>query len=305
MQATENILLVKPANFVFNKETETSNAFQSTINESWDVLKQKASAEFEEFAKTLKAKGVNVFVFDDTAFPLKPDAIFPNNWVSFHADGTVILYPMHATNRQPERRLDIIDTLRQHFKIINIIDLSIHENGSRYLEGTGSIIFDHDNKIAYACISPRTDEGLFHNVCKLLQYTPIAFHAYDKGGKEIYHTNVMMCIGEKFAAIYLEGITNQNEKEIVIHTLAKTGHQIIDISFDQMKNFAGNILELKTTHDKNIVALSASAFENLKSNQKSEIEKYCELVPLSIKTIETIGGGSARCMIAEIFLPAL
>ena len=190
MQSTKNILLVNPANFVFNKETEISNAFQTTINESEDVLKRKVFTEFEEFAKTLQVKGINVFVFDDTAFPQKPDAIFPNNWVSFHADGTVILYPMYATNRQAERKTDIIDTLRQHFKIINIIDLSVYENEGRYLEGTGSIIFDHDNKITYACISPRTDEGLFLDVCKLLQYTPIAFHAYDKNGKEIYHTNV-------------------------------------------------------------------------------------------------------------------
>ena len=302
MQATNNILLLRPSNFIFNRETETSNAFQVKINDNGDIIKQKALREFESFANTLTSKGVNVFVFDDTVFPQKPDAIFPNNWVTFHTDGTVILYPMFAPNRQLERRLDIIEALRLNFKISNVVDLSKYEKENRFLEGTGSIIFDHDNKIAYACLSPRTDKRLFTDVCTSLQYKPIYFYAYDKAGKEIYHTNVMMCIGEKFAAICLESITDKKEKEIVSNSLGGTGHQIIDISFEQMKNFAGNMLEIRINENKSILALSQRAFDILSNQQKSEIEKYCELVPLPIKTIETIGGGSARCMIAEIFL---
>lgn len=302
MQTTKNVLLVRPSNFVFNTETAASNAFQVKINDSRDSVQQKVLAEFEAFATTLKSKGVNVFVFDDTPQPQKPDAIFPNNWVTFHADGTVILYPMCATNRQYERRPDIIDKLKEKFDITEVIDLSHYEKEKKYLEGTGSIIFDHDNKIAYACLSPRTDKNLFIELCNLMHYQPVSFLAHDKAGKEIYHTNVMMCIGEKFAAVCLDSISDEKERNLVTESFKRTGHEIINISFDQMSNFAGNMLEIKTNKEKNILALSKSAFDALKADQKKEIEKYCELTPLSIKTIETIGGGSARCMIAEIFL---
>ncbi len=305
MQTTKNILLVRPSNFVFNTETASSNAFQIKVNDSTEDVKQKVFNEFEAFATTLKAKGVNVFVFDDTPLPQKPDAIFPNNWVTFHGDGTVILYPMCASNRQYERRPDIIDKLKQNFIITKVVDLSHYEKEKRFLEGTGSIIFDHNNKVAYACLSPRTDKKLFIEVCNILHYSPVVFHAHDKGGKEIYHTNVMMCIGEKFAVVCLDSISDNEEKKLVTQSIAKTGHQLIDITFEQMNNFAGNLLEIQTNGNKNIVALSQTAFDSLKSEQKSEIEKYSELVPLSIKTIETIGGGSARCMIAEVFLNPL
>src|SRR3972149_322754 len=234
MQTTKNILLIRPSNFVFNTETAASNAFQIKMNDSTEDVKQKVFNEFEAFATTLKAKGINVFVFDDTPVPQKPDAIFPNNWVTFHNDGTVILYPMCASNRQFERRPDIIDKLKQDFKITKVVDLSHYEKEKRFLEGTGSIIFDHNNKVAYACLSPRTDKELFIKVCNLLQYNPIVFHAYDKGGKEIYHTNVMMCIGEKFAVVCLDSITDEEEKKLVSKSLSKTGHQIIDITFEQM-----------------------------------------------------------------------
>ena len=305
MQTTKNILLVRPSNFVFNTETAASNAFQIKVNDSEEAVKQKVFAEFEAFASRLKAKGVNVFVFDDTSSPQKPDAIFPNNWVTFHSDGTVILYPMCAVNKQCERRPDIIEKLKQNFKITKVVDLSHYEKEKRFLEGTGSIIFDRNNKIAYACISPRTDKELFIEVCNILHYTPVVFHAHDKSGKEIYHTNVMMCIGEKFAVVCLDSITDKEEKKIVNQSLTKTGHKIIDITFEQMNNFAGNMLEIQVSGNKNIVALSQTAFDSLRADQKNEIEKHCELLPLSIKTIETIGGGSARCMIAEVFLSPL
>lgn len=302
MQTAKNILLVRPSNFVFNTETAVSNAFQVKVHESDEAVRQKVFAEFELFSATLKAKGVNVFVFDDTPFPQKPDAIFPNNWITFHADGTVILYPMCARSRQHERRPDIIDKLKQHFKITNVVDLSHYEKENRFLEGTGSMVFDHVHKTAYACLSPRTDKEIFIKVCELLHYEPVCFHAHDNGGKEIYHTNVMMCVGEKFAVVCLSSIINSKERSHVSDSIIKSGLELIDISLEQMNHFAGNLLEIKTNVNKNIVALSQSAFDSLSPEQKRKIEKHSELVPLSINTIETIGGGSARCMIAEIFL---
>ena len=305
MQSARNILLIKPSNFFFNPETAPSNAFQVTLDESAEAINEKAQKEFDEFARTLKAKGVNVFVFEDTPLPAKPDAIFPNNWVSFHADGTIILYPMQAPNRRHERRNDIIDSLKESFEIKYILDLSGYETQNRFLEGTGSIVFDHDNYIAYACLSSRTDKEIFTKVCDYLQYEAICFRSHDQNGKEIYHTNVMMCIGKNFSVICLDSITDEKEKELVIQRLTDTGHKIIDISFEQMNNFAGNMLTLRTCDDKTILALSQSSFDILTDQQKNQIGKYCEPVPLPIKTIETIGGGSARCMIAEIFLKPL
>lgn len=302
MQTTKNILLIRPSSFVFNSETAESNAFQIKPTDSEDLVKQKVVAEFEAFVSTLRSKGVNVFVVNDTPSPIKPDAIFPNNWVTLHADGTVILYPMFAPNRRYERRQDIIDLLKKNFKINHVLDLSKYEKEHRFLEGTGSMVFDHNNKIAYACLSPRTDKNLLISVCDYLQYQPVYFYAHDPGGKEIYHTNVMMCIGEKFAVICLNSITNKQEREKVVQSLSNTGHQIIDITFKQMNNFAGNMLAIQTNSNQNILVLSQSAFDSLMPNQRQEIEKFCELVPLSINTIETIGGGSARCMISEIFL---
>ncbi len=303
MQSSKNILLIRPATFDFNSETAASNAFQVKLNKSKAEIKKEKLQEFEDFVKTLKSKGVKVFVFDDTKNPAKPDAIFPNNWVSFHSDGTVILYPMFAPNRRRERRRDIIELLKENFVVNKILDLSKYENEKKYLEGTGSIIFDHKNKFGCACLSPRTNKELFIEVCAYLNYKPIYFYAHDDSGKEIYHTNVMMCIGEGFSVICLDSISEHAERELVVQSLTETGRQVIDITFEQMKNFAGNMLAIQTSNNKSILALSQSAFHSLTANQKKEIGKYSELVPLSIKTIETIGGGSARFMIAEIFLP--
>lgn len=301
MQTTNNIFLVRPSNFGFNAETAVSNAFQNEINESQESIKQKVREEFDAFAAKLRSHGVHVTVFDDTISPVKPDAIFPNNWVSLHQDGTVILYPMCAPNRRYERRKDIIDSLKTNFKISQIIDLSKYEAENRFLEGTGSVVFDHVNRLAYACLSPRTDKDILAEVCEILNYKAVPFHSHDPAGKEIYHTNVMMCIAEKFAVICMDSISDQQEREFVSDSLTKTGHEIIDISFEQMNQFAGNMLAIKTTENHTILALSESSFESLTREQKNKIEKYSELVPLSIKTIETIGGGSARCVIAEVF----
>ncbi len=305
MQSTQNILLVRPSSFAYNNETAASNSFQHQTNLSSDAILQKVKEEFDLFVTILRLKGVNVLVIDDTQLPHKPDAVFPNNWASYHEDGTVILYPMCAPNRRMEKRPEIISAIRQHYTVTNIVDLSAYELTDRFLEGTGSIIFDHVNKKAYACLSPRTDKALFEQVANQLNYEPLSFYAYDQDGKEIYHTNVMMCIAEKFAVICLESIRNKEEKEIVSQSLSQTGHEIIDISFEQMASFAGNMLTLKNNTNQDLLAMSQSAFDSLTAIQKLLIEQYCEMVPLSIPTIETIGGGSARCMIAEIFLPPL
>jgi hypothetical protein len=305
MQATQHILLVRPSGFAYNMETANSNAFQRKINLNAAEIQLKVVKEFDDSVNTLRLKGVNVLVIEDTQLPSKPDAIFPNNWASYHEDGTVNLYPMCAPNRRQERRPEIINTLRRHYSVSNIIDLSANEIAGRFLEGTGSIIFDHVSKIAYACISPRTDKVLFEDVTKKLHYKPISFYAHDPNGIEIYHSNVMMCIAEKFAVICLESISNKDERESVSQSLWQTGHDIIDISFGQMNHFAGNMLALKSNTNQDLLAMSKSAFDSLTVNQKLTIEKYCEIVPLSIPTIEAIGGGSARCMIAEIFLPPL
>lgn len=295
-QSTDNILLIRPANFGFNPETADSNTFQK--QQPFD--QKTILAEFDNFAAKLKKKGVNVFVFDDTPKPAKPDAVFPNNWITFHPDGTVALYPMFAESRRRERRTDIIEKLKENFRIKKIEDFSHHETKEKFLEGTGSIVADHENKINYACLSPRTDKKLFEKISNHFGYQPLSFHAADEQGNEIYHTNVMMCVGSKFSVICLESV---KEKDIVIESLQDTGKEIVDISFAQMNNFAGNMLSVATNKNTELLVLSQNAFDSLSNKQKNTLEKYCELFPVPIPTIETIGGGSIRCMMAEIFLP--
>ncbi len=302
IQSTNTIFLVKPSSFTFNTETSISNTFQAPLSESKETIQRKVLAEFDAFANTLTAKGVQVHVFDDTVLPEKPDAIFSNNWISFHPDGTLILYPMLAPNRRHERREDIVAFFKNNYSVHRLLDLSHFEKDNKFLEGTGSIVFDHIHKIAYAALSPRTHKALFLTVCDYLHYKPVCFHAFDKSKIPIYHTNVIMCIAKHFAVICLDSITDKSEKAILVKQLKDTGLQIIDISFEQMNHFAGNMLSLQTNNDKEILVLSLSAFDSLSGIQKKEIEKYVELLPISIPTIETIGGGSARCMIAEVFL---
>lgn len=301
-QSTSNIMLVRPASFNFNTETAESNVFQNHVDLKPEEIKEKALEEFDAFVEKLKTKGVNIFVIEDTPIPPKPDAIFPNNWGSFHKNGTVILYPMAAPNRRIEKREEIINKIKEKFIVKKLIDLSKYENENRFLEGTGSIIFDHINKIAYACLSPRTDKDIFIEVCKIIHYKPICFTSTDKDGKEIYHTNVMMCISEKFSVLCLESIKDKKENQMVVDSLTSTGHQIVDISFEQVNHFAGNMLSLKNNHNNELLVLSQSAYDILTPTQKSTIQKHCEMVPMKINIIETIGGGSARCMISEIFL---
>lgn len=303
MQSSNHVLLIKPASFSFNNETASSNAFQNNAFQKNQAIDQQVILEFDRMVQRLIHKGIDVTVIEDTKTPIKPDAIFPNNWVTFHTDGTVVLYPMLALNRRLERRMDVLKNLEETFVIKEIIDLSIYEKEGRFLEGTGSIIFDHIHKIAYACISPRTDKQLFIETCSRIGYKPVHFSSVDAHGKEIYHTNVMMSIGNGFSVVCLESITNQSEKEEVIQSLTSTGHEIIDISYTQVNSFCGNMLELEMPGKKNILAMSKSAFERLSITQKSQLNDFCELLPIDIDTIEQIGGGSVRCMIAEIFLP--
>lgn len=301
MQSTDNILLIRPANFSYNTETSSSNVFQKKLTLDKTKIMNEVSAEFTAFVVKLNEKGINCFIIDDTENPIKPDAIFPNNWVSFHEDGKVIIYPMLAENRRLEKRLEIIEELKKNFNIKQIIDLSFYENENKFLEGTGSVVFDHLNKTAYASLSPRTDEFVFKKLCDIIDYKPITFHSFDADGKEIYHTNVMMSIFDEFAVVCLESIINKNERELIINSIEKSGKNIIDINFKQMYSFAGNMLQLKNSKGERFIVMSYSAYDLLSQSQKNRLEGYTEVIPLYINTIETIGGGSVRCMIAEIF----
>lgn len=306
MQSARTVFLVRPTRFAFNPETAASNYFQQTIaGLSAEEVQEQAFAEFDAMVATLRAHGMQVLVFEDTAEPHKPDAVFPNNWLTLHPDGRVLLYPMCAPNRRLERRPDVLESLGQQFAIREILDFSAHEQQGRFLEGTGSIIFDHVHRLAYACLSPRTDADLLQEVCARLGYQPVAFHAYDALHQEIYHTNVMMCIGAGFAVVCLESITNEQERALVVSSLTETGHELVPISLAQVASFAGNMLTLQPAAGPELLAMSQRAFDALLPAQRQALGQYCQLLPLPIPTIETIGGGSARCMLAEVYLPAL
>ena len=302
-QYTSNLMMVRPASFQFNYETAVSNAFQKSLEGlTPEEIKQKAVEEFDGYVEKLRANKINVIVIQDTAEPAKPDAIFPNNWISMHEDGTAILYPMNTLNRRLERRPEIVDELQKTFIINNVRDLSELENKDIFLEGTGSIIFDHINKIGYACLSPRTDKNTFVSFCEKLQYEAVYFYSADEHDNLVYHTNVMLTIGDFFAVICSESIKDKSEHVFVKEKLENTGHEIIDITFDQMNAFAGNMLQVQNTDGKTFLIMSETALKSLTTQQISQIEKYTAILSVSIPTIETIGGGSARCMLAEIYL---
>ncbi len=298
---TNTILMIRPASFGFNEQTAGSNAFQN--RDTGNGLQDKAVAEFDAFVKVLKDKGVNVIVIDDTVEPAKPDAIFPNNWVSFHENGDVILYPMQAKNRRLERREDIIRKIEEQFKVSHIIDLSRFETEDKFLEGTGSMVLDRKHKIAYACLSPRTDVEVLHTFCEYTGYKPVLFTALDQNGQAIYHTNVLMTVAEKYVVICLDAIADDDEAERVIDSIAESGKEIIALSFEQMNQFAGNMLEVKNDKGESLIVMSKTAWRSLSNEQKEVLESYSKPVVSDIKTIEQTGGGSARCMMAEVFLP--
>ncbi len=302
-QSTNHIFLVRPANFGFNTETAASNAFQKKLDLTPAEIKAKVWAEFDGYVNKLLSNGIDVKVIQDSEEPVKPDAIFPNNWGSFHADGTMVLYPMKAPNRRTEKSKEIICWLKDNYEITKLIDLSKYEQENKFLEGTGSIIFDHIHRIAYACLSPRTDQSVFIEICDQLGYKPSYFTSTDSNGQEIYHTNVMMCVSEKFSVICLESIRDEQEREAIIKSLEETGHEIIDITFDQVVHFAGNMLSVISNEGTEFLIMSNSAYHVLSLEQKEALENYAKLLPVDISTIESIGGGSVRCMISEIFLP--
>ncbi|MET4108115.1 citrulline utilization hydrolase CtlX [Hymenobacter sp. UYP22] len=304
MQSTDTVFMVRPTRFAFNIETAQSNHFQGFVaGADEDKIQTQAFAEFDAMVARLRARGLHVLVFEDTPEPHTPDAVFPNNWGTFHPDGRVLLYPMCAPNRRPERRPDILAALSEQFVVTEVTDLSGHEQEERFLEGTGSIIFDHVHRRAYACLSARTDEELFERVCAELGYQPVAFSAYDAQGQNIYHTNVMMCVGSGFAVVCLESIRSESERAAVVASLTGTGHEIIAISLEQVGRFAGNMLTVRPAAGPELVVLSQSAHDALTPSQRHRLSHYAELLPCAIPTIETIGGGSARCMLAEVFLP--
>jgi len=304
MQSADSVLLIRPSHFGFNTQTASSNSFQSDVREiNPDEIQRLALVEFDAMVKTLREKGVRVLAIDDTPTPAKPDAIFPNNWVTFHPDGTVVLYPMHAINRRSERRKDILETVSESYEVRRTIDISGFEQQGKFLEGTGSIVFDHLHMNAFACRSPRTDADLLKSLTATLGCTPVMFDAVDRNGIQIYHTNVMMCIGTGFAVVCLESIKGSSSAKNVADALS--GRIIIDISFDQMNCFAGNMLELKGPTDKNLLVVSTTAWNSLTGTQQNQLADLCDVVLISIPAIERVGGGSVRCMIAEIFLPGV
>ncbi|MFD0794079.1 citrulline utilization hydrolase CtlX [Mucilaginibacter litoreus] len=300
-QSTSNILMIRPVAFGYNAQTAESNAFQIR-GEDQLAVQQKAVEEFDGFVQVLRDNGVNVTVINDTIDPHTPDSIFPNNWVSFHDNGDIFLYPMQAQNRRLERREDIIRQLEENFVANHVIDLSRFELKNQFLEGTGSMVLDRENKIAYACLSPRTNPEVLKAFCDYTGYTAVTFNAFDLNGHAIYHTNVLMAIGSKFAIICLNSISDAQEKSHIVDSLQATGKEVIAINFDQMNHFAGNMLEVKNKAGETLIVMSQTAYHSLTDVQKAILGKYGKLIYADISTIESNGGGSARCMMAEVHL---
>lgn len=301
MQTTSHLLMIRPVNFKFNEQTAENNKFQQA-SDQYNV-QAEALKEFDGFVALLEDQGIEITVIEDTLTPETPDSIFPNNWVSFHSDGQVILYPMFSANRRVERRQDILDTLGERFHIKGITDLSGYEAEGIYLEGTGSLVLDRENKIAYACLSLRTDERVLQDFCLHTGYAAVTFHATDATGFPIYHTNVMMCIGENFAVVCFASVPDADEKEALRLSLLNNGKEIVEISLDQMNHFAGNMLQVKNKNGESLLVMSEQAWLSLRAEQIDTLTSLSRLVHAPLYTIEKNGGGSARCMLAEIHLP--
>ncbi|MBO9674702.1 MAG: amidinotransferase [Sphingobacteriaceae bacterium] len=293
--------MIRPVDFKFNEQTAANNKFQVASTER--NVQAQALKEFDAFVELLRKNDVDVTVVDDTLQPETPDSIFPNNWVSFHEDGSVYLYPMFSENRRLERRKEILDGLKDRFEVNHISDLSFYEHQYAFLEGTGSMVLDRTNKIAYACLSVRTDEEVLNNFCMLTGYEPVAFQAVDSDNFPIYHTNVMMCIGDRFAVICLDSIRNPDERLQVSISLKGSGKEVIEISLEQMNQFAGNMLQLSNTASESLLVMSEQAYLSLNPEQVAALEQYSRIIYAPLYTIEKNGGGSARCMLAEIHLP--
>lgn len=307
MQTSSTILMVRPANFGFNPETAENNFYQKQDSRDQEEVKALAKAEFDGFVGLLRDQGVNVIVVEDTAQPVKTDAVFPNNWFSTHPDGKLILYPMYSPMRRLERRKDIVENLMQlGFKVNEIVDLSFFEESEQYMEGTGSMVIDHQAKMIYACYSERTHQVPLDYVAKILGYSVLGFEAVQEiEGKlsPIYHTNVMMHIGTDLAMVCLDSIPKLADRRKVQESLTKSGKKLIPITAKQKFNFAGNMLEVGNDGGEKFTVMSQTALDSLNVGQIQQIEKYTTIISPAIPTIEKLGGGSARCMMAEIFLP--
>ncbi|MBA4318868.1 MAG: amidinotransferase [Flavobacterium sp.] len=307
-QTTNSILMIRPVAFRMNEQTAVNNYYQKVLDHLLPAtVNAKAQEEFDTFVKKLQAVGVNVIVVDDTINPDTPDSIFPNNWISFHETGDVVLYPMFAENRRGERREDVLDILEDNGFVINeIMDYTSAEEDGFYLEGTGSIVLDRENGKAYCALSPRADEELFIEFCEDFEYSPVIFEAFQSVNGErklIYHTNVMMCIGDTFAVICADCIDDKKERKMVLDSLRGDEKEIILITEAQVNNFAGNMLEVLGADDRRYLVMSSSAHQSLTKKQIAQLEEHVTILSSSLDTIEACGGGSARCMMAEIFLP--
>ncbi|CAI8322533.1 MAG: Uncharacterised protein [Flavobacterium sp. SCGC AAA160-P02] len=307
-QTTNSVLMIRPIHFRMNEQTAVNNYYQKVLdNISLDSVNFHAQKEFDDFVDILELHGVHVIVISDNEDNDTPDSIFPNNWISFHEDGTVGLYPMYAENRRLERRDDILYQLEEKgFLIHNIIDYTTAEKENVFLEGTGSVLLDRENRKAYCALSPRADEDLFIEFCEDFEFTPVLFTAnqtVNQNRKAIYHTNVMMCLAETFAVICLASIDDKKERKNVLKHLKEDGKKVIEISEEQVHNFAGNMLQVRGTNDELFLVMSASALNSLNQSQIALIENHCKIISSTLDTIEACGGGSARCMMAEIFLP--
>ena len=308
-QTTSTLLMVKPHGFDYNTETAEDNHFQSggTALSSTEITRQ-ALDEFEAFVKKISAQGIEVIVYDDIATKATPDAIFPNNWFSTHNDGTVYLYPMFAPNRRKERRQEVLDLLtREHgFSIDRIMDWSKNEDIGLFLEGTGSMILDRPNKIIYATLSERTSEELLKQYAREIGYELVAFRSYHNAKQKevlIYHTNVMLCVAQDYAVVCFECITNLKERKAVMDSLKKTNKAIVELSLGQVDHFAGNMLEAKNKANESFLIMSSRAYKAMNEAQITQIQQHSQIIHAPLTTIENYGGGSARCMLAEIFLP--
>ena len=299
MQTANKILMVRPANFTFNEETAKNNHFQKKT--SFSDLNESALQEFDAFVETLRKNKIEVVVVQDTIEPHTPDSIYPNNWFSTHSTGELVLYPMFAENRRKERKSHVLETIEEHFSAHKVIDLTVWEEKNRFLEGTGSMILDHLNRVIYACRSERTDDIVFEEFYTKMNSEPEIFNAYDEEGRNIYHTNVMLSIGEKYAVICAESITDENRRNNIINRLKDSNRDVIEVSFEQMKSFCANIIEVRNSENDNFLIMSETAKNAFKKEQMDILERHCKVISSPLHSIEEAGGGSARCMIAEIF----
>ncbi len=303
-QLTNHIMMIRPSHFGYNEQTAKDNFFQSgDTGLAPKEIAHAAQKEFDSMVDTLTKVGVDIIVIQDTENPVKPDAVFPNNWISFHSGGIVITYPMFAPNRRIERRDDVIEIIGQHFDVNRRYTFDHYEKNGLFLEGTGSMIFDREHKIVYACLSQRTDVTLIDKFCVLMGYRKVLFNAMDNEGKPIYHTNVMMALGRDFVIICKECIDKEENWEELKNAFENTRKEIIEITLDQVEKFAGNMLQVKTDDGVPVLVMSKSAFDSLDKNQITILENHTKILTIPIPTIEHFGGGSVRCMMAEIFLP--